>query len=278
MSNRTEGIVFGKGYIGNLISKKLNYSLTDLNPLDLEKLREFLDKKNPSILINAIGKTGNPNTSWCEEHKKETLMSNVWAAFNLCLESSERQIYFVHLSTGSIYEGDNNGEGFSEEDFPNFNRGYYNETKVMAENLIGDYPGLILRLEKPLNNKPHEKNLIDKLRRYPKLVDIPSSVTCIPHFLEVVEKLVEKERQGIYNVVNPGKISAAEIMKIYQKIIDPSHEFEIISKQELEGEIRGKRSFCYLNTDKLKKEGLELPEIHSATKKCLQEYKRFRKS
>ena len=33
--------------------------------------------EQPDIVINCAGKTGHPNVDWCEDHKMETLRSNV---------------------------------------------------------------------------------------------------------------------------------------------------------------------------------------------------------
>ena len=271
---KEKAIVFGAGYLGTRIAKKFGYELTNLNPLNIEVLSTFLDKEKPDIVINAIGKTGRPNIDWCEDNKQLTIESNVIAAANLCIECSKRNIYFVHLGSGCIYYGDNNGEGFSEEDEPNFyGPQFYAKSKTLAEKILKEFPSLILRLRMPIDEEPNERNLIDKLLKYNKLIDIQNSMTIVPDMLDSIKILIQGRKTGIYNIVNPGTISAAEIMKMYKQIVDPFYNFEILSLEELDNITKGKRSNCVLNTDKLKSEGINMPEIHNAVRTCLLKYK-----
>ncbi|MEK6917464.1 MAG: NAD-dependent epimerase/dehydratase family protein [Nanoarchaeota archaeon] len=115
-----EQIVFGKGFLGTRISSSLGYEIVDreiVDPTNIKDLASFLDETKPSVVINAIGKTGKPNIDWCEKHKEETLQSNVSAAINLSTECALRRIYFVHLGSGCMYQGDNDGKDFTRAIF-----------------------------------------------------------------------------------------------------------------------------------------------------------------
>lgn len=273
-------VVFGAGFLGTRIANELDCILVDrskVDVLDFKSLDDFLDKEKPDIVINAVGKTGRPNIDWCETHKEETVQSNVIAAANLAVNCSKRDIYLVHLGSGCIYSGNNNGKGYSEEDEPNLHGQFYAKTKILAEKILKEFPCLQVRIRMPIDDSPHERNLIDKLVKYPKVIDAQNSMTTVPHMLEALEILIERKRTGIYNFTNPGTISPAEIMQMYREIIEPSHEFEIISLDELDNITLGKRSNCQLSTEKLKAEGIELPEIHKAVEECLLRYKNYKK-
>jgi len=270
-------VVFGKGFLGKIISDEFQCALTDINPIKLDLLASYLDSEKPDVVINAIGKTGRPNIDWCEKHKEETMYSNVVAAANLCMECSKRGIYFVHLGSGCIYSGDNDGKGFSEEDTPNFTGSFYSRTKIICENILKEFPGLILRLRMPIDNRLDPRNLIDKLTKYPKIIDIQNSMTTVPHLIEAMRKLIEKKATGIYHVVNPGTSSAKEIMLLYREIVDPSHTFEDLSLEGLNSITTAVRSNCKLNSAKLEKEGIIMPEIHEAIKQCMIKYKKNKK-
>lgn len=271
-----QGMVFGAGFLGTKLAKELEYTLVareEVNPLNLDDLQRFLDKRKPSIVVNSIGKTGRPNIDWCETHKAETLQGNVVVPINLATECEKRGIYFVHIGSGCIYTGYPEG-GFKETDPPNFyGPQFYAKTKILSEMALAELPGLILRIRMPIDNRPHERNLIDKLRKYPKIIEEPNSMTSVPHAVNVIKELISRRREGIYNLVNPGLISAAEIMTMYQSIVDPTHSFEVMSLEQLDKVTLGKRSNCYLSTAKLAAEGLELPEIHKAVEECLIEYR-----
>lgn len=269
-------LVFGAGFLGTRLSAELDctsVSREQVNPLNLEDLQRFLDRERPSVLINAVGKTGKPNIDWCETNKPETLQSNVSAAVNLATECAKRGIYFVHLGSGCIYSGYPEG-GFKETDAPNFyGPQFYAKTKIISEMALAELPGLILRIRMPIDDRPSSRNLIDKLLRYPKVIDAPNSMTTVPHLLPVMSQLISLRREGVYNLVNPGLISAGEIMRMYQSIVDPYHKFEQMSLKELDQVTLGKRSNCHLSTAKLASEGLELPEIHQAVEECLIRYR-----
>lgn len=270
-------IVFGKGFLGTRIANELNYNLVGreiIDPLNLRDLIYFLDKENPSVVINAVGKTGVKNIDWCETNKEDTLQSNMCAAINLSSECSRREIYFVHLGSGCMYQGDKDGKGFTEEDEPNFyGPQFYAKSKILSEKALKEMPGLILRLRLPIDDSPNKRNLIDKLLNYPKIINIQNSATTVPHIIPALKEMIDKRLNGVYNFVNPGTISAFDIMSLYQKVVDPTHKFELLSLEGLNEVTKATRSNCYLNTDKLSSQGIILPPINEAVKDCLLKYK-----
>lgn len=269
-------IVFGAGFLGTRIANELGYEIAGRKEADVlnpGSIGSYLDIKKPQIVINAVGKTGRPNIDWCEEHKEETIQSNILAAANLCTESIKRGIYFVHLSSGCIYFGDKDGEGYSETDEPNFYSSFYSRTKIIAEKILREFPCLMLRIRMPVDDRPNDRNFIDKITKYPKVINIPNSMTSVPHMIDATRKLIEKRARGIYNLVNPGAIGAAEVMQMYQNIVNPNHKFSIMTLNELDNATKAKRSNCILSTNKLEREGITLPEIHLAVEECLLKYK-----
>ncbi|MDD5699641.1 MAG: sugar nucleotide-binding protein [Candidatus Nanoarchaeia archaeon] len=272
-----KGLIFGRGFLGTRLGEAFGYKVIGRDEADATQLSQIiriLDSEQPQVVVNAMGKTGSPNVDWCETHKEETVLSNICAAANLAIECIKRGIYFVHLSSGCIYSGDNNGGGYTEGDEPNFyGPQFYAKTKILAEKILREFPSLILRMRFPIDDRPHVKNLIDKLRNYPRVTDTQNSMTTIPDAINAAKQLIEKRKIGIYNIVNPGTISPAEIMDAYQRIVDPSHSFTRFSEAELSQVTLAKRSNCRLNTDKLKNEGISLPEIHEAVESCLTRYR-----
>ena len=277
---KTNGIVFGKGFLGTRISKYFSLKSVgrEHNPVNYPSLEKFLSSANPAFVINAVGATGRPNIDWCENHKSETLESNVLAAANLGYACLKLGIHFIHLGSGCIYQGNNQGKGFSEQDPPNFyGPQFYAITKILAEKALADTNALILRIRMPIDNSPNERNLIDKLLKYPKVICKPNSMTTVPDMLPILGRLIQNKVTGTYNFVNPGLISAADIMNMYNEIVDPRHQFNTMSLSELDSITLGKRSNCYLNTDKLANMEYHMPEIHDAVKGCLLKYKEYQK-
>lgn len=269
-------LIFGKnGWLAQKFNKFLEDSgISGVDITDLGTIRKELDEKKPEIVINAAGITGRPNIDWCEEHKLETIAGNVAGPLNILQACQEREIYWVHLGSGCIFQGDNNGKGWKETDEAN-PPSFYSWTKYWTDSILKNFPILIVRLRLPIDIEPSSRNLIDKLIKYPEVIDSENSVTVIPDLLEAAKKLIDKKLTGIYHVVNPGTIKPSEIMKLYQKIIDPNHQFKIISDKTLykKGLAKAVRSNCILNTDKLKKEGIILKPIQKRIVEVIKEYK-----
>lgn len=236
---------------------------------DPRAVAEVLDREKPDTVINCAGKTGRPNVDWCETHKEETLRSNVTGPLVLLEECGKRGILWVHLSSGCVYEGDRGGRGFSEDDPPNFFGSYYSRTKAWSEMLLKEFPVLIVRLRMPFDGSANERNLLQKLKKYERVLDVPNSITHLPDFLRAVASLIEKRKLGIYNIVNDGPISPYRIMELYREIVDPSHVFKRLTLSDLPSVVKAGRSNCVLSIEKLRAEGIEMPTAEEAVRKAL---------
>jgi len=272
-------LIFGKG--GWLAQKFNNFLedsyVSDVDITDLPAVRRELREMDPEVVINAAGKTGRPNIDWCEDHKAETIAANVIGPLNIKLACCERDIYWMHLSSGCIFQGSGpHGKGFMEYDKatpPSF----YSWTKYWTDTILNNFPVLIVRLRLPIDTEPNPRNLINKLIKYPKVIDSENSVTVIPDFLYATKILMEKRKLGIYHVVNPGTISPSRIMELYTEMIDPDHRFEVIRDDDLykQGLAKAVRSNCVLNTSRLEEDGVFLPPINERIKEVLNEYKQY---
>ena len=268
-------LVFGgKGYLGQYFLQAYPEAVSpETDIADQTAVASALDKHKPDIVINCVGKTGRPNVDWCENHKLETIRSNVTGPLILLEECSERSIYWVQMSTGCIYEGDKNGEGYTEEDPPNFSGSFYSRSKGWIDQILKDFDVLQLRLRMPLSNEPVERNLITKLTKYKKVLDTENSLTYVPDFMSAATLLIEKRATGIYNIVNPGTISPFRLMELYKEVVDPAHEFERLLLKDLPNEVKAGRSNCVLSIKKLEREGVTMRPVEEAVKKALEQYK-----
>ncbi len=260
----------GKGYIASKLLPGFPGALTpDVDIADQTALKRVFDEAKPDVVINAAGKTGRPNVDWCEDHKLETVRSNVTGPLMLLEECLSRSIYFVHIGSGCIYQGDNGGVGFSEDDPPNFTESFYSLTKCTIDQLLRSFPVMQLRLRMPFDGVGNPRNLITKLSKYSKVLDAENSLTYLPDLLKVAKVLIEKRAIGTYNVTNPGSASPYRIMEQYQKIVDPSHTFQRISIDEISTVTKAARSNCVLSSQKLLREGISLLSADQAIEAAL---------
>jgi dTDP-4-dehydrorhamnose reductase len=264
-------LIFGsKGYMGGYFRRLYPEAVCpSVDIADQQGVGECLDTEKPDVVINCAGKSGVPNVDWCEDHKLETVRSNVQGPLVLLEECAKRSIYWVHLSSGCIYEGDNEGRGFSEEDLPNYFGSFYSRTKGWTDQILKEFPVLQLRLRMPFDETHEVRNLIMKLKKYPKVLDAQNSITHVPDMLAATAKLIEKRATGIFNLVNPGTISPYHVMELYKEMVDPAHTFERLTLESLAGVVKAGRSNCLLNTHKLAKFGITLPSVEDAMRTAL---------
>jgi dTDP-4-dehydrorhamnose reductase len=265
-------ILGSRGFLGQqFLSLFPHASAPTLDISDTAAMRQAFDTYQPEIVINCAGKCGSPNVDWCEDHRLETTRSNVLGAMVLLQECCERGIYLVHLSSGCIYEGDNNGEGFTEESPPNFTGSFYSRSKAWIDQIAQHFPVLTLRLRMPFDGSVSSRNLIMKLRKYKQVLVEPNSLTCVPHFFAASGQLIALRATGVYNVVNRGAISPYEVMEMYRDLVDPTHRFEPLSVDRLGDVARAGRSNCILSTVKLERLGIVLPNVRTAVEHALRD-------
>ena len=264
----------GRGYIAGHVKTLYPDALfPDIDICDVTAVSQILNEVAPDVVINAAGKTGRPNVDWCEDHKLETIMSNVAGPLHLLDACARKNIYWVHIGSGCIYQGTNNGKGLTEEDAPNFAGSFYARSKLWIDQILLDFPVLQLRLRMPFDGSDQPRSLINKLRKYSKVLDEQNSLTYLPDFLSALRVLIEKRKTGIYNVVNPGTISPYEIMQRYKEIVDPKHVFERLSVDHLSDVVQAGRSNCVLSLEKLSKEGIHMKPVHEAVDEALAQLK-----
>jgi dTDP-4-dehydrorhamnose reductase len=266
-------LIFGsRGYLGELWHRAHPQAIAeDADITDPQAVARALDRHSPAVVINFAGKTGRPNIDWCESHREETFRVNVLGALNVAQQCRRRGILLVHPSSGCIYQGHPDEPGFSEEDPPNYLGSWYSRTKAIADQILGQREVLVLRLRMPFDSSTSERNLLVKLRRYAKVLDVPNSLTWLPDFFQAMDTLIERREVGIWNVVNPGAISPYAIMCRYRERIDPQHQFQRLTLENLGQVVATGRSNCVLDTAKLANAGVRMLPIAEAIDRAMAE-------
>jgi 3,5-epimerase/4-reductase len=162
-------------------------------------------------------------------------------------------------------------EGWKETDFAN-PQSYYSKTKYACDLALGQMPHVTtLRIRMPVSDRDVHRNLINKLRAYSQVIDIPNSMTFMSDLVRCIEWFTWQRLVGIYHVANPGTLTAAQIMREYQKYV-PTHTFEIITELQLDRLTTTKRSNCVLNINKLTRAGFIMTPAEQALQQCMQNY------
>jgi dTDP-4-dehydrorhamnose reductase len=265
-------LILGKGFIGERLQKALNCQITDCLIKSYKDAEKVVKRHKPQVIINCIGLTGKRNVDDCEQDIDGVLLANSFVPVILLEVALRNNIKLVHISSGCIFNFDyKKSRPIEEESEDYFFKLFYSRSKIYAERAIAkfsrDYNILIIRMRIPLINEKHPKNLLDKLLKYNKVIDIPNSVTYIPDFVRAINHLLSIDAKGIYNLVNKGGLRYPKLMQVYQKHI-PLCKFKVIALKKL----RLVRTNLVLSTTKLEKSGFKVRNINSVLDECVRDY------
>ena len=269
---------------------------------DICQIYSILDTFKPDVIINCIGKTGRPNIDWCEDNKEITSLTNTAIPILLAEACAKKSIHLIQIGSGCIYFGESPNfhylqadgspmpdvgsqtsaftvtmpcqkinDGWKENDFAN-PKSFYSKSKYACDLAIGDMKHVaVLRIRMPISTKNNSRNLINKLRGYKEIINIPNSVTFMDDLVRCIDWTITNSRTGIFHVTNPEPLTAFKIMKEYQKYM-PEHTFSLIDEKRLDQLTIAKRSNCIINSDKLRNAGFSMTPSEEALKNCMAEY------
>lgn len=247
-------LILGNGYIGQAFAQYLQSPWTlisrrECDYTDAKQARLMMSRGD--VVINCAGFTGRPNIDECEVKRRETVLANIALPAMLSRAAEECGRVLVHISSGCIYEGDNGGAGWREEDEPT-PHSFYSKSKVM-----GEYPvnGYVMRIRMPFGRAPHPRSFITKIRGYRDLISAQNSMTYIEDMVRCVEALITKAPRGIYHVTNSGSASHRDIVEAFD-IADWQPNFIALSELQT----AAPRSNCILNNEKASRY-YEMPPI-----------------
>ncbi len=265
-------LIFGKGFIGQRLKEALGGEISERRIMFFKDAQDEFEKYRPKIIINCIGYTGKRNVDDCELDKDKSLISNTFVPIILAEIALRNKVKLVHISSGCIYHYDYaKSKPVTEEEIPYFFDLFYSRTKIYSERalevLSKTYNILIARIRIPMDDRPHNKNILNKLISYRKVIDVPNSVTYIPDFIQALRHLIKIDARGIYNVVNKGGLRYPKLMEAYKKQV-PDFLYKIIDYRKL-GLVR---TNLVMSTKKLEKTGFKVRKIDDVLDECVSKY------
>lgn len=271
-------LIFGNGFLGKRLAELLpNTVITSARIDDKAAVLRAIDEYKPSAIINAAGRNGTPNVDWCETHQVETYHTNVIGTLTLAEACQEKNVYLVHLGSGCIFYGNPpDAAGWKEEDATNPSA-FYSRTKYAADMILSRLPNTaIARLRLPVDfvPSPNNKNLIDKLSSYKKVIDVENSVTIVEDLADVIRQLIEKKATGIFHCTNPGALKYRHLIEMYRAYVDPNHTNEWIEDQDLakQGLAAKNRSTTILQSTRLEELGIHMRPIAEGFRATMEKY------
>lgn len=257
-------LIFGNGQIGNFYKrffeeKGVDFKLVSVDITKKEDVEAAISEYNPTVVINTAAKT---DLEWCANNRLDAYNVNVLGADNIAQICDAKNIYFIHYSSGCIFQSFSETDVMFEDSEVN-PQAYYSWTKVWAENLIpwkksANFRYLIMRPRQPISAEVHYKNMLMKMLTFTKYVDTPNTGTVIEDMMEWTLKIIEKKPVGVLHVANEGWSTPYEIGLMLKKYVLPSLEPIKITKEELDKMTPNTRVDTIMNVDKLKALGVEV--------------------
>jgi len=279
------------GYLGGGFKAALtkrNYQVlvptsAQMNYCNFDVLRQYIRELGGiDFLINAAGFTGKPNVEQCEVHREETLQGDLLLPQMLSHLATVENFRWLQIGTGCIYNGDNGGNGYTEEDEPNFsfnynNCSFYSGVKAVTEAYLKeDSRCYVARIRIPFDENDGPRNYITKLLTYPKTYDNVNSISHIGDFIRTCMDLYERDcPTGVYNITNEGAISTREVVGLIQEILKPNRQFHYFANdEEFYRVAKTPRSNCVLNVNKIAGLGLPMRPVRDALRDALNKWSR----
>lgn len=212
--------VVGKGHIGSYMAQTWDISPELHWKDDIAVISEnALKLADPDVVINTAGKTDLP---WCENNQAEAFRCNVIAPLALCRLCARLEIPFIHLSSGCVWDGPfkENGEPFGPNDLVT-PACFYTWTKASCDSLMRETTDelVLIRPRQVYSPVLSPRNTLDKLNRYPKLLDTPNSMTSLDTIIRVIDHILEMNTElryfpDVWNVYDKGTSSPFRVAEL----------------------------------------------------------------
>jgi len=274
-------LIIGAGWLGRRCAETWSDAvLSDKMITSVDDVVNLIDEYKPDAILNSAGIVGKPNVDWCETNQVETIKGNTILPLIIAEACQKRGVYLLHMGTGCIFYGDSPASGGWRETDPANPSAVYTRSKYAADLCLATLPNVgIARIRMPIDEIPFAGNLIDKLAKYERIIDVENSVTIVPDMINVFRALLEKKAEGTFHVTNPGTIKHREIIAMYEELVDPAHKNEWITERDLvdTGLAKKKRSNNFMQSENLEKLGIRMRPIKEAIRDTLMKYAEIKK-
>lgn len=208
----------------------------ELDILDREKLKKFISKFHPEVMIN-FAAFRNANLA---ERERGDMAGSAWRTNVVGVENTSRicqeyEIFLIHISTDMVFSGRETTRGpYSETAKPEKEMNYlswYGWTKAEAERMVSkNTNAAIVRIgnitqpvyDPKLDYVGKILYLFDRGQLYPLFDDQYLTLTSIPLLCRVIEALAVQKTPGIYHVASkdiftPHELGTYLVKKMYGK-------------------------------------------------------------
>jgi len=215
MANLSKVLIIGaEGLIGNELDFGIKLSHKDIDVTNRDSIKKALEKHRPEAVLNLAS----VNLRKAQEDPFLANQVNVIGAYNVALETKQKNIPLIIISTGAVFNGGLDKE-FNEEDTPN-PLNIYGQTKYLAEIVVKEtnFEYLIVRAGWLFGFKSG-KNFFNRImeslngERIEATYDQFGSFTYIKDFTDKLKEIIEKDYRGIFHIANSGRGNTLELIE-----------------------------------------------------------------
>lgn len=207
-----------------------SHKLLDIS--DKKLVNKFIEEYNPDFIVNfAAHRNANTAEEQRGDKKGSAWRSNVEGVKNLSDIASRKNIFLIHISSDMVFPGTAKNKGMYSEDStlessPK-NLSWYGWTKLQAEKEILNSEGksAIIRIANVTKNIYDPALdyigkilwLYDNKSLYPLFDDQFVTVSYIPQVVDLIVKIIDKNRVGVYHIATKNICTPYELGKYVLK-------------------------------------------------------------
>ncbi|MBI5123539.1 dTDP-4-dehydrorhamnose reductase [Candidatus Roizmanbacteria bacterium] len=253
------------------------FSKEELDITDVENLKKKIIRYHPDFIINASAYHVLPD---CEKYPENAFKINASCLKELAEICSEKEIKLVHFSTSYVFDGKKKSP-YSEQDYSNPLQ-IYGISKLAGEQIVWNYckECIIIRTCAVFGGKTGSRskkgnfllNIIDQANGKKELEVSGEQIISPSYAVDVAEatlKLLKKKKAaGIYNFINRGICSWADLAKEVVKVKKINTKIVPVDRGGMAGVLRRPLNSSIINT-RAKRLGIVLPHWRDGVKRYL---------
>tara|TARA_Y100000310_G_scaffold263274_1_gene273429 strand:- start:10313 stop:11167 length:855 start_codon:yes stop_codon:yes gene_type:complete len=218
---------------GTYFEKEEEEELYYLDATKFEDVKDFLLKHRPDIVIDTIALT---SSVACEKNPEQCRLLNYTTAENIAKSCEEINAKMVFISSSYIFDGENGNYKETDKPFP---ENEYAKNKILAEEKVLKLKDSIVIRTEPMygyddninqikfGTGTFEKEVIEV--GYTNLLRNPTFINDIP---EIISKLLEKRKSGIFNIGGPEKINFLDFLKKLALLVNAENNIKIVDSSD----------------------------------------------
>lgn len=190
-------------------SEVIGIDVEELDITDLNKVREFIAKEKPDVVINPAAYT---NVDGCESNQDVAFKINALGARNIAIACENIGAKLIHISTDYVFSGEGNSP-LSEYELPS-PQSVYGKTKLVGENFVKEFCSKYFIVRTSWLYGYNGKNFVYTIMKAAKergtlkvVDDQRGNPTNAEDLAYHILKLINTEEYGVYHCTGEGECS-----------------------------------------------------------------------